>query len=172
VLEHALGWTEPRVEKLKQLFAADPDMRRRDMAAEIGGVTKNAVIGKLLRLGLCGGDAPCRPRIRAPRAPRAPRPLRTRRFTSPDHAVVEPEPEVIEADIPIGQRCTLLQLNDENCHWPVGDPATPEFFFCGGKANAGTPYCGWHNRVAYSAPAARRDRRSAAWTTTAQGRWT
>jgi GcrA cell cycle regulator len=71
----------------------------------------------------------------------------------------EPEPELIENIIPLGQRCTLLELNDEKCHWPIGDPGQPDFFFCGGKTNAGTPYCGYHGRVAYQPPAARRDRR-------------
>ena len=71
----------------------------------------------------------------------------------------EPEPEPIENIIPIGQRCTLLELDHEKCHWPIGDPGQPDFFFCGGKTNAGTPYCGYHARVAYQPPAARRDRR-------------
>lgn len=88
------------------------------------------------------------------------------RITAQRHVMTvfdcEPEPEVVEADIPIAQRCSLVDLNDEKCHWPVGDPATPEFFFCGGKANAGTAYCGWHNRVAYQPASVRRDRRPAA----------
>ena len=45
----------------------------------------------------------------------------------------EPEPELIENIIPIGQRRTLLELNEDTCRWPIGDPASSEFFFCGGK---------------------------------------
>ena len=37
----------------------------------------------------------------------------------------EPEPELIENIIPIGQRRTLLELNEDTCRWPIGDPATP-----------------------------------------------
>jgi GcrA cell cycle regulator len=139
------------------------------IAGELGGVTRNAVIGKLHRLGLAGAG-PQRPaRVRAPRAPRQPRQLKAR--TRVAALFCEPVPEVIEADIPIAQRCTLLELNGENCHWPIGDPASPEFFFCGGKAPEGSPYCGWHARIAYTAPPVRRDRRPASYET-AQGRWT
>jgi GcrA cell cycle regulator len=72
----------------------------------------------------------------------------------------EPELELIENIIPIGQRRTLLELNQDTCRWPIGDPASPEFFFCGGKPLTGLPYCGYHSRVAYQpASERRRDRR-------------
>jgi GcrA cell cycle regulator len=41
----------------------------------------------------------------------------------------------------------------------VGDPGSPEFFFCGGQSIAGLPYCAHHSRVAYQPANARRDRR-------------
>jgi GcrA cell cycle regulator len=47
-------------------------------------------------------------------------------------------------------------LNEATCHWPVGDPSSPDFFFCGGKALAGLPYCAHHSRVAYQPAADRR----------------
>lgn len=50
---------------------------------------------------------------------------------------------------PIAQRCTILDLTDSKCHWPIGDPGQPDFFFCGGKTLNGVPYCGYHTRVAY-----------------------
>jgi GcrA cell cycle regulator len=52
-------------------------------------------------------------------------------------------------------------LNDSKCHWPIGDPSSAEFFFCGGRTIEGLPYCGYHSRIAYQ-PAAdrRRDRRA------------
>jgi GcrA cell cycle regulator len=70
----------------------------------------------------------------------------------------EPEPALIE--IPIEQRKTLLQLSDATCRWPVGDPGSTDFFFCGGNSNEGSPYCSYHSRVAYQ-PASdrRRDKR-------------
>jgi GcrA cell cycle regulator len=72
----------------------------------------------------------------------------------------EPEPELIENIIPIGQRRTLLELTADTCRWPIGDPASPDFFFCGGKPLTGLPYCSYHSRVAYQpATERRRDRR-------------
>ena len=115
-------WTDERVELLKKLWA--DGLSASQIAGELGGITRNAVIGKVHRLGLSGrAKAPSSsvPRQRKPRAP--------------------------------------LELNDEKCHWPIGDPGQPDFFFCGGKTNAGTPYCGYHGRVAYQPPQARRDRR-------------
>jgi GcrA cell cycle regulator len=160
-------WTDERVELLKKLWA--DGLSASQIAGELGGITRNAVIGKVHRLGLSGrAKAPSSsvPRQRKPRAPsmfRAPRPM-MRGNTALAHAPAydydaEPEPELIENIIPIGQRCTLLELDQEKCHWPIGDPGQPDFFFCGGKTNAGTPYCGYHGRVAYQPPAARRDRR-------------
>jgi GcrA cell cycle regulator len=160
-------WTDDRVELLKKLWA--DGLSASQIAGELGGITRNAVIGKVHRLGLSGrAKAPSSsvPRQRKPRAPsmfRAPRPMmrgNTALAQMPSYDYdPEPEPELIENIIPIGQRCTLLELDQEKCHWPIGDPGQPDFFFCGGKTNAGTPYCGYHGRVAYQPPAARRDRR-------------
>ena len=60
---------------------------------------------------------------------------------------VEPEPELIE--IPVEQRKTLLQLTEKTCRWPIGDPGSAEFFFCGGETANDLPYCAYHSRVAY-----------------------
>ena len=160
-------WTDERVELLKKLWG--DGLSASQIAGELGGITRNAVIGKVHRLGLSGrAKAPSSsvPRQRKPRAPsmyRAPRPM-MRGNTALAHMPAydyeaEPDPEPIENIIPIGQRCSLLELDQEKCHWPIGDPGQPDFFFCGGKTNAGTPYCGYHGRVAYQPPAARRDRR-------------
>jgi GcrA cell cycle regulator len=74
---------------------------------------------------------------------------------------VEPEPGLVENIIPIGQRCSLIELNDGKCRWPIGDPGTAEFFFCGGIPVEGLPYCNYHSRVAYQpANDRRRDRRA------------
>jgi GcrA cell cycle regulator len=161
-------WTDDRVELLKKLWANG--LSASQIAGELGGITRNAVIGKVHRLGLSGrAKAPSSsvPRQRKPRAPsqmfRAPRTMmrgNTALAQMPSYDYdPEPEPELIENIIPIGQRCSLLELDQEKCHWPIGDPGQPDFFFCGGKTNAGTPYCGYHGRVAYQPPSARRDRR-------------
>ncbi len=65
----------------------------------------------------------------------------------------EPEPELIENIAPLGQRRTLLELNEDTCRWPIGDPATSEFFFCARQAADRLPYCNYHSRAAYQPPA-------------------
>jgi hypothetical protein len=45
-------------------------------------------------------------------------------------------------------RRTILELTEQTCRWPVGDPDSAEFFFCGGNTIAGMPYCAYHSRVA------------------------
>ena len=61
----------------------------------------------------------------------------------------EPEPELVDNVIPIGQRRTLLELTEDTCRWPIGDPGSADFFFCGGQPVTSLPYCAYHSRVAY-----------------------
>ena len=159
-------WTDERVELLKKLWTEG--LSASQIAAELGGITRNAVIGKVHRLGLSGrakSPSSAAPRPRKPRAPgmmRLSRPsMRGNTALAPMYeADLEPEPELIENIIPIGQRCSLLELNDSKCRWPIGDPGSAEFFFCGGAPVEGLPYCNYHSRVAYQPAAARRDRRA------------
>jgi GcrA cell cycle regulator len=156
-----MGWTEERVELLKKLWA--DGLSASQIAAELGGITRNAVIGKVHRLGLSGrakspSSSAARPRkqrsssmIRVPRAH-----IRGNTALAYDY-VAEPEPELIE--IPVEQRKNLLQLTEATCHWPVGDPGATDFFFCGGQANDGSPYCNYHSRVAYQPASERRRER-------------
>ncbi|HVY59153.1 MAG TPA: GcrA family cell cycle regulator [Xanthobacteraceae bacterium] len=166
-----MNWTDERVELLKKLWT--DGLSASQIAAELGGITRNAVIGKVHRLGLSGRAKS--PSSSAPR-PRKPRThshmLRVSRpavrgntalaaHLAPDYEV-EPEPELIENIIPIGQRCSILELTEGKCHWPIGDPGTAEFFFCGGKSIDGLPYCSYHSRIAYQPVAdRRRDKRLA-----------
>jgi GcrA cell cycle regulator len=71
------------------------------------------------------------------------------------------EPELLDNVIPIGQRRTILELTEETCRWPIGDPGSSDFFFCGGQSLTGLPYCAYHSRVAYQPANVRRDRRPA-----------
>ena len=67
--------------------------------------------------------------------------------------------ELIDNIIPIGQRCSILQLNEATCHWPIGDPGEPEFHFCGRKTCGQLPYCEHHARMAYQPVQMRRRER-------------
>ena len=154
-----MTWTDERVETLKKLWAEG--LSASQIAAALGGVTRNAVIGKVHRLGLSGrAKAPssAAPRPRKPRVHshmlRVSRPS-IRGNTALAHAYdldIEPEPQFIDNVIPLGQRRTLLELTEETCRWPIGDPGQPDFFFCGGQTITGLPYCAYHSRVAYQPP--------------------
>lgn len=158
-----MGWTDERVELLKKLWA--DGLSASQIAAELGGITRNAVIGKVHRLGLSGrakspsSTAPRQRKARTSshmmRVPRAT--IRGNTALAYDYDIA-PEPELIE--IPEQQRKTLLELNERTCRWPVGDPGSSDFYFCGGDAEGEAPYCVHHARVAYQ-PASdrRRDKR-------------
>jgi GcrA cell cycle regulator len=62
---------------------------------------------------------------------------------------MEVAPAAVELFIPVEQRLSLLQLNEHTCKWPIGDPLTPDFYFCGQHSDEGKPYCDFHSRRAY-----------------------
>jgi GcrA cell cycle regulator len=160
-----MTWTDERVETLKKLWG--DGLSASQIAGELGGITRNAVIGKVHRLGLSGRAKS--PSSATPR-PRKPRPQHMMRVSRPavrgntalaqafDYEA-EPEPEIIENVVPLGQRRTLLELNEDTCRWPIGDPGSAEFYFCGGQSITTGPYCGYHSRIAYQPANLRRDRR-------------
>jgi GcrA cell cycle regulator len=138
---------------LKKLWA--DGLSASQIAAELGGgITRNAVIGKVHRLGLSG-----RVKASPPKQRRVPTPRRKRseiiysRFAGP---VCEADPvEIKDEDIPLEQRKKLLELTNETCRWPVGDPSNPEFYFCGATPFFDHPYCAAHCEIAYQPPASR-----------------
>ena len=161
-----MSWTDERVETLKKLWA--DGLSASQIATELGGITRNAVIGKVHRLGLSGrakSPSSAAPRPRKPRS--ASHMLRVSRSsmrgnTALAHAYeldIEAEPEPIDNVIPLGQRRSLLELTEDTCRWPIGDPGTADFFFCGGAAVTSLPYCAYHSRIAYQPANVRRDRR-------------
>jgi GcrA cell cycle regulator len=161
-----MSWTDERVETLKKLWADGHSASQ--IAVELGGITRNAVIGKVHRLGLSGRAKSPSSGAARPRKPRsAAHMLRVSRSsmrgnTALAHAYdldMEPEPAPVDNVIPMGQRRSLLELTEETCRWPIGDPGTADFFFCGGSAVTSLPYCAYHSRIAYQPANVRRDRR-------------
>jgi GcrA cell cycle regulator len=171
-----MSWTDERVELLKKLW--NQGLSASQIAGELaGGVTRNAVIGKVHRLGLSGrtkAPAPqaARPR-KATRAPSHPMmhspPVRGNLALSPKPIapampapVIEiapaPSPDVV---IPISERVTIMELRESMCRWPHGDPTSEEFRFCGAKSPPGTPYCPYHSQIAYQPSLERRRDRKA-----------
>ncbi len=193
-----MSWTDERVELLKKMWSEGQSASQ--IAKELGGVTRNAVIGKVHRLGLSNragsppaADAKPEPAKQPakPKAAAAPKPA-----PAPEPKP-EPEPAQKEATpvnvpaarkqiIPAGQplppqpstneispealakvsevekkakKLTLMELTERTCKWPVGDPATDDFWFCGLPVQQGKPYCEAHVGVAFQPMSARRDRR-------------
>jgi GcrA cell cycle regulator len=147
-----MDWTEDAIATLRQLWAEGLS------TAEIGrrmGISKNAVVGKAHRLNLAPRPSPIR---RVPGAAPSPRPAR--RAARP--AMPRPSPMMAGTPMPVRPPVERpapvvairpppppLRLGNSACCWPLGDPGTPAFRFCGAQALLGKPYCAEHASVAY-----------------------
>ncbi|PWK59467.1 GcrA family cell cycle regulator [Roseicyclus mahoneyensis] len=205
-----MSWTDERVELLKKMWGEGQSASQ--IAKELGGVTRNAVIGKVHRLGLsnrttgapvaAAGTAPKPSPEATPETEEAAQPLRPRKpetrqapaepATPEDMTEPEPTPRpsnvtpLRKAIVPAGQplppqpsaneispealakvqevektakRISLMELTERTCKWPIGDPATEDFYFCGLPVQQGKPYCEAHVGVAFQPMSSRRDRR-------------
>ena len=221
-----MSWTEERVETLKTMWSDGQSASQ--IAKELGGVTRNAVIGKVHRLGLSnrtsGDGANAEPEAASGATPSdaaagmagTPEPVAAEAVVEPVVDTVEPEAEpapvadpvrpapspvqsvaqqvannvtplpLRKAIVPAGQplppqpsaneispealasvrevekharRISLMDLTERTCKWPIGDPATEDFWFCGLPSTPGKPYCEAHVGVAFQPMSARRDRR-------------
>jgi GcrA cell cycle regulator len=152
-----MGWTDERVETLKKLWL--DGLSASQIAKQLGGVTRNAVIGKVHRLGLSGRATPSQPQRPAFKAPRAPRPATAsapRR--SAELSVPALPPRILYPEEP--GSATVLTLGAHMCKWPIGDPSSDGFTFCGRRSDKEGPYCVEHARVAYQ-PQQKKGRTSA-----------
>ncbi|KEP71359.1 GcrA cell cycle regulator [Thioclava sp. BHET1] len=196
-----MSWTDERVELLKKMWSEGQSASQ--IAKELGGVTRNAVIGKVHRLGLsnrAGGAAepakpepkakpekvetkparPAEPKVEEKPAPAAaatakPEPAQpatpspARRAIIPAGQPLPPQPSANEIDpaalAKVGEvekhakKLGLMELTERTCKWPIGDPATEDFWFCGLPSQSGKPYCEAHVGVAFQPMSSRRDRR-------------
>ena len=146
-------WTAARIELLRSCFAAGLSCSQ--IADEIG-VSRNAVIGKLNRLKLSRFE---RKTVR-PQPHR--RKVALRLVTQHDILSAlraEAPPPVEEVPIQQGPRCSLADLGEGTCRWPINDPGNRDFGFCGGAAVDGLPYCAAHARIAYQPAAGQRSAR-------------
>jgi GcrA cell cycle regulator len=148
-----MGWTDERVETLRKLWL--DGLSASQIAKQLGGVTRNAVIGKVHRLGLSGRatpSQPARPVFKAPRPARpvmsAPQPHRRPAELAATPAEPPPAPRVAPYVEQPGT-ATVLTLGAHMCKWPIGDPAADGFTFCGRRSSTEGPYCAEHARLAY-----------------------
>ena len=145
-------WTEERIELLQKLWGQGYSASQ--IANQLQGVTRNAVIGKIHRLGKRTEAKAARVRTGAVRAPVARRPAspaphraETRRTAPPDWMLPVAHPRAFLAEEP--GLATSTTLAAHMCRWPIGDPDTSEFSFCGRVSDGGRPYCESHARLAY-----------------------
>ena len=166
-----MGWTDERVEQLKKLWAEG--LSASQIAGRLGGVTRNAVIGKVHRLGLSGRATTSRMKSHRAR-PRAAAANPAKRVAKPRfgtvgnpalRALYNPEateayvPPAEDLVIPLGERKTLQMLTENSCRWPIGDPQSVDFHFCNQHKVPGLPYCEHHARRAFQPPQPRRRER-------------
>ena len=191
-----MSWTDDRVEILKKLWVEGQSASQ--IAKELGGVTRNAVIGKVHRLGLSNratsssssksdtksktsvksmsdtkrvSNKTSTSKVTSANSPSEPRSNVTslRRQIIPAGQPLPPQPSANEISPEAlarvseiekkAKKISLLELTERTCKWPVGDPATEEFWFCGLPSQAGKPYCEAHVGVAFKPMSQRRDRR-------------
>ncbi len=179
-----MSWTDERIATLRELW--EQGLSASQIAGKLGNITRNAVIGKVHRLGLSGRPSPVR--AERPAAAVAAAPVPAPKPAEPVRAAVAPAPRPVRlvgtpveaapaAPRPVAARpapaptpaateaepmvrASLLSINDRMCKWPVGDPGEAGFHFCGRRAQTGMPYCQDHARIAYQAatPKAREKR--------------
>jgi GcrA cell cycle regulator len=149
-----MGWTDERVETLKTLWL--DGLSASQIAKQLGGVTRNAVIGKVHRLGLSGRATPSQPAKATFKPPRPARPIsaapplaRRPAAPQPEAHRPAPAPEPLPDRIEEPGGATVLTLGRHMCKWPIGDPSSTEFTFCGRRSADERPYCVEHAKLAY-----------------------
>ena len=169
-----MNWTDERVELLKKLWA--DGLSASQIAAQLGGVSRNAVIGKVHRLKLSSrGRATASPARQkktqqaassvksSSRSATVSRSMTTSIGATALQAQFDVEPiarhvlrPVENVVVPISRRLQLIQLNERTCKWPNGDPLTEDFHFCGNNSAETGPYCNYHARIAFQPASERR----------------
>ncbi|MCA0400065.1 MAG: GcrA cell cycle regulator [Proteobacteria bacterium] len=149
-----MSWDDNRIEQLKKLWSEG--LSASQIAAELGGVTRNAVIGKVHRLGLSG-----RAKAKPASVARPRKVVRNTMRTSVVSArgnlavveMVDTEIEIMPVRenvvIPMSKRISIMELREGVCRWPMGDPLQADFAYCGADCGGGKTYCDAHARIAF-----------------------
>ncbi|MBV1700569.1 MAG: GcrA cell cycle regulator [Hyphomicrobiales bacterium] len=176
-----MSWTDERIETLRQLWLEGLSASK--IASRLGSnITRNAVIGKVHRMGMANREKTTDQlptRARNPDAPRNTMPVtghggggggggvrgNTALATDMVTAIASlPQVQTKTAEavvIPMTERVTIMELRESMCRWPIGDPMSSDFRYCGSRSPIGSgPYCAGHAQIAYQpAHDRRRDRR-------------
>jgi len=161
-----MSWTDERVDLLRKLWT--DGLSASQIAAELGGVTRNAVIGKVHRLGMSGrtkGSNQSNGSIKKHATPRPGSFAKNSKASVKQGAAQAspstPRPQpVVDVPKPVAKMISLLELTEHTCKYPIGDPQEEGFGFCGVKSREKDPYCEYHCRLTYQ-PASDRRREKA-----------
>lgn len=135
-----MEWSPETIDVLTRMWRAGHTAR--EISEYLGaGCTRNAVIGKANRLGL---SQPTRSSV-----------TRQQNRQAREAALSREQPTVVASP-----GATILTLTTSCCRWPIGDPGTPSFRFCGARAVAGQPYCEAHARMAYQPASSQKGQKS------------
>jgi len=143
-----MSWTEDRVELLTKLWGEGRTAA--EIAKELGGVTRNAVIGKAHRLKLSNRMSPIQQNNKKAAAKPVAEPKKAV-AKKPAAATTAPKAKTAPKVEFTGKGVAMADLTERMCRWPIGDPQEDDFTFCGCKKMSGLPYCSEHAKVAYQA---------------------
>ena len=196
-----MAWSDERVAVLKKMWLEGNSAS--EIAKELGNITRNAVIGKVHRLGLSNRDTnvskagvTAEKSIKALKRGRPPKIKKEPKKRGRPQKITQPKDlndTTLERGKPISasgtiersndsrlevvsdlseetlkdllkvemksKKISLMDLTERTCKWPIGDPATEEFWFCGHEAEPGKPYCKTHISIAFQPITQRRGRK-------------
>ena len=196
-----MAWSEERVAILKKMWLEGNSAS--EIAKELGNITRNAVIGKVHRLGLSNRDTSvsksgssttkATKSVKRGRPPKINQEVKKRgrpiklkdpqdlrrslegkeksKPSSADEVIKDSDEIKVDSDFSEetlknllkvekqSKKISLMELTERTCKWPIGDPATDNFWFCGHQSEPGKPYCETHISIAFQPITQRRSRK-------------
>ncbi|GIR96164.1 MAG: hypothetical protein CM15mP98_11340 [Paracoccaceae bacterium] len=196
-----MAWSDERVAILKKMWLEGSSAS--EIAKELGNITRNAVIGKVHRLGMSNRDtnnlksgsstSNAKKSVRRGRPPKVNKEEKKRgrphklkdlgdfpgtldvkekstTSSAKEMRLDENKPKVasdlseetlqniLKVEMK-SKKISLMELTERTCKWPIGDPATDTFWFCGHESEPGKPYCKTHISIAFQPITQRRSRK-------------
>lgn len=130
-----MNWTPERIARMRELNAEG--WSTSEIAADLGGISRNAVIGKMRRMGIASSN---------PQRHRAPNREKARPAPTKPQPETPPKPKARPG--PPGG-VSLMDLTARTCRYPMGDPLEAGFAFCGAEVDPTEPYCETHAAKCY-----------------------
>ena len=196
-----MAWSDERVAILKKMWLEGSSAS--EIAKELGNVTRNAVIGKVNRLGMSNRDtnnlksgSSTSSATKSVRRGRPPKVNKEEKKRGRPHKLKDPgdfpgtldlkekstissakemrldenktklasdlSEETLQNILKVemeSKKISLMELTERTCKWPIGDPATDTFWFCGHESEPGKPYCKTHISIAFQPITQRRSRK-------------